>query len=527
MRYQLLTILFVGLIFSSCGQEKDEVSVDASNDNTNSNAQISENNSTSLNLLVVDAAEDFSQTFELDVYTDKQLQQYEKDLINKYQFNQPLTEEMEKYNFRTLVLLSPGKVYDLSTKAPVTEGCFPILFDHLSGLIYSHENLETQYQHFKSTDLSIETPFSGTWCVDQQGVLSKFMNNSHVSLSGEGVHYFLNSYLFARGYFQDQEMLKSLFTAGLKFLENSEANTNDDLQLTKLPKPGAMDVDSIVARLNQKARQREALAPSGDPVYTRYKMHTPPPKDLESIEVVLGSDEYSLRQHNEFHVVSNGDRPVVIQGGPTCNPSACVNVLAHLPENALKTKSIEEMYHKLIDFDYSEVKLSGVEIDGAGNSKSINYDFDKDPSYSNQAVTVALNQMLKSNKALGKYRFEPRYIKDSESIGNKQIARILLDEFNQNDGRPIVIGTRVLKDGQLLGGHALTLTNIKEVDGDIWIKMFDSNGRTLVRKVEDKMHFEGKIEESKSHSSESHIVIRATPFHEFDLKGHYLILNKD
>lgn len=528
MYQRSLYIFLVVTLFYACGQESeslDEVT-------QSSIDQQASDDSSKLSLTVADSA-GISQIYEFATYTtQEEKSKYSQLLLQENIIDSSLEDEMKEYNFKTLALAPGGKVYDLASKKPLTESCFPILFDHLSGLIFSHSGLDSQYEHFKSTEFSIETPFSGTWCVNKHGVLTKFVSNGQVSLSDQSISYFLNHYMQSLGYFEIKELAKHFIAIGLISYEEANNSPIKQLQLTKLKATPSLKVDhgadpvaEAIKRLNNAQKRREQLTPRGDQIYAIKP--AAPVHDLESVEVVLGSGvHYDLRKQSEFHVVSNGNRSAVIQGGPTCNPSACVNALTYLEPNGLKAKAMKDLYEQLIDYDYSKVKANGIEVDQSLRETNITFTTGGDDGYKTQRIAGAFNAIAKNHKLLKKYRLEARMIKNYEKLSNLEIARILLKEFNKNNKMPMMIGTKVYKLGRLNGGsgHELTLENIEELNGNIWLTLFDSNGRSFTIKAGPEMRMDTL---HQAHSSRGNIIMQSSPIREFDLWGDYILFRRN
>ncbi|MFK7825781.1 MAG: hypothetical protein AB8G05_16630 [Oligoflexales bacterium] len=508
------------LVFILCSC-RDKIR-NSSDDVVGGQEKVKQQKSSDFNLLIVDKTQDISKTYHISSYANKNQQDNEKNHLERFIASEILIQESQKYSFKLLGMIFPGKVYDLVTKKIVSEGCFHILYDEPSGFIFSYPSFDLQYKHFKSTELSIESPFSGTWCVDGDGFLTEFISNSKLSIPGESVSYFVDSYLFARGFLADNELLKRLFSTAINSGEISDEQSSQGAQLTAKPIPafkGDPSINQALKNLYSVNNRRIATA----------KPYIPPAKDLESVETIFGTTvDFDLRKgglREGFHVVTNGKRNVVLQGGPTCNPSACINALTFLEPSKLRTKAIEKLYYDLINYDYKKIReINGATNDGRKIKKTV-FSYSKESGFTTPKVSGALNRITAGDKILGKYRFEPRKLEGSSFSTNTQKAKALIQEFKNNDRKPMVVAVNLYPNGRNSpgSGHALTLENIRELDGDIWMDLFDSNGRNFSVKAGSEMRMESL---SEIRSTGKEIRIQSSLELEFDLKNNYILIKE-
>ena len=121
-------------------------------------------------------------------------------LLESFRMDTAIKDALDSHNGRGLILLPLARVVDLETRERVRSVCLPVLYDIVSGIVFAFSRYQDMMEFFSSSKLPFQSPFSGTWCTNQSGMLTEYRTDSPLAITSESADFFLNKYLFARGY---------------------------------------------------------------------------------------------------------------------------------------------------------------------------------------------------------------------------------------------------------------------------------------------------------------------------------------
>ena len=86
--------------------------------------------------------------------------------------------EFQKHKIDAALLMPVGKVFSVRNKKPLSPGCYKVMHDTVTGLVFYFKSDQDLLKYFETTVNRIESPFSGTWCLGPKGALKEFRADS-------------------------------------------------------------------------------------------------------------------------------------------------------------------------------------------------------------------------------------------------------------------------------------------------------------------------------------------------------------
>lgn len=366
-------------------------------------------------------------TFVLEAEEDDQAIEYE--LLDKAQLDPLLAEDLRAFHAEPLLILPVGKIYNLFSKKPREAGCFPVLYEGLSGLLLEYDDFAAQLTHFKDVVFPKITPFTGTLCVDDQAILQSFTAEGPLAIPQESQRFFIEDYMPMIGYrplalglglADDGDVVFAALggvaagaAAGMLGIKISEkvakghAKNFTELRTTKpeinsgvpgssvsVPqKPPAPE--PVPAKVDPAAPKAPAPVPAKPlvpapvqakvdpaPVPAKVDPVEPPfiPKKLSGLQVQKledGNGELRIWQKIETDNTKKGQPYVVVNDGVaryaqgnqgTCNPSSCTNILAERLQ--LNKKETYDLLREFTAFRYDKLgEVKAIQDLGQGKSR--------------------------------------------------------------------------------------------------------------------------------------------------------------
>ena len=132
-----------------------------------------------------------------------------QNLLDQFQIDPFIIDEMDQHQFSAALLFPDLSLIDVRTKQPVRSGCPYVIYDLVSGFLFTFSSPEQGFQYFSESHIPINSPFSGILCTSGHGEVTEFRSEGKLAIPYESLWFFEHQFMLSRG-FQKKEPVSGL-----------------------------------------------------------------------------------------------------------------------------------------------------------------------------------------------------------------------------------------------------------------------------------------------------------------------------